>query len=47
MDAHKAQMEKQDNGVIRLVCSGVEDSAKDSTEVAYIQSTHPRGRMVL
>ena len=40
MEAHKAEMEKQDNGVIRLVRSGAKDSAKDSTEVAhmYIQS---------
>ena len=40
MEAHKAEMEKQDNGVIRLVRSGAKDSAKDSTEVAcmYIKS---------
>ena len=40
MEAHKAQMEKQDNGVIRLVRLAAEDSAKDSTEVIYIQPSH-------
>ena len=45
MEAHKAQMEKQDNGVIRLVHSGAEDSAKNSTEVYYTYS--PRTHMTV
>ena len=39
MEAQKAQMEKQDNGVIRLVRLAAEDSAEDSTEVIQLSPT--------
>ena len=36
MTAHKAQMKRQDDGVVRLICSGEEDSGEVDMTCVYI-----------